>query len=258
MTTKKHTAATETRQPVVVVDGVDIVYKVYASGKRANRWNGGSAKQKLREVHAVKNVSFTVYQGETIGIIGTNGSGKSSLLRSVAGLTQPTNGAVYASARPVLLGVGAVLMPSLSGEKNIMLGGLAMGYSKKETAELAPAITEFAGLEDFIDLPMRTYSSGMSARLRFAIAASRNHDILIIDEALSVGDQQFRKRSEARMREMRDTAGTVFLVSHSIKSILDTCSRVIWLEKGVLKMDGDPLEVCQAYNRYTGVTSTED
>ena len=258
MTTKKQTAATETRQPVVVVDGVDIVYKVYASGKRANRWNGGSAKQKLREVHAVKNVSFTVYQGETIGIIGTNGSGKSSLLRSVAGLTQPTNGAVYASARPVLLGVGAVLMPSLSGEKNIMLGGLAMGYSKKETAELAPAITEFAGLEDFIDLPMRTYSSGMSARLRFAIAASRNHDILIIDEALSVGDQQFRKRSEARMREMRDTAGTVFLVSHSIKSILDTCSRVIWLEKGVLKMDGDPIEVCQAYNRYTGVTSTED
>ena len=258
MTTKKQTAATETRQPVVVVDGVDIIYKVYASGKRANKWNAGGSKQTLREVHAVKNVSFTVYKGETIGIIGTNGSGKSSLLRSIAGLTQPTNGAVYASARPVLLGVGAVLMPSLSGEKNIMLGGLAMGYSKKETAELAPAITEFAGLEDFIDLPMRTYSSGMSARLRFAIAASRNHDILIIDEALSVGDQQFRKRSEARMREMRDTAGTVFLVSHSIKSILDTCSRVIWLEKGVLKMDGDPLEVCKAYNRYTGVTSTED
>ncbi len=258
MTTNHQAVAAETRQPVVVVDGVDIIYKVYASGKRANKWNAGGSKQTLREVHAVKNVSFTVYQGETIGIIGTNGSGKSSLLRSIAGLTQPTNGAVYASARPVLLGVGAVLMPSLSGEKNIMLGGLAMGYSKKETAELAPAITEFAGLEEFIDLPMRTYSSGMSARLRFAIAASRNHDILIIDEALSVGDQQFRKRSEARMREMRDTAGTVFLVSHSIKSILDTCSRVIWLEKGVLKMDGDPLEVCKAYNRYTGVTSTED
>jgi len=258
VTTNNQLAAAETRQPVVVVDGVDIIYKVYASGKRANKWNAGASQQKLREVHAVKNVSFTVYQGETIGIIGTNGSGKSSLLRSIAGLTQPTNGAVYASAKPLLLGVGAVLMPSLSGEKNIMLGGLAMGYGKKETAELAPAITEFAGLEEFIDLPMRTYSSGMSARLRFAIAASRNHDILIIDEALSVGDQQFRKRSEARMREMRDTAGTVFLVSHSIKSILDTCSRVIWLEKGVLKMDGDPLEVCKAYNRYTGVTSTED
>ena len=118
MTTKKQAAAAETRQPVVVVDGVDIVYKVYASGKRANRWNGGSAKQKLREVHAVKNVSFTVYQGETIGIIGTNGSGKSSLLRSVAGLTQPTNGAVYASARPVLLGGGAAKKSSCNKRAN--------------------------------------------------------------------------------------------------------------------------------------------
>ncbi|MEY4618265.1 MAG: hypothetical protein RL101_451 [Actinomycetota bacterium] len=252
MTTNNQTEATETREPVVVVDGVDIVYKVYASGKRANKWNAGGSKQKLREVHAVKNVSFTVYKGETIGIIGTNGSGKSSLLRSIAGLTQPTNGAVYASARPVLLGVGAVLMPSLSGEKNIMLGGLAMGYSKKETAELAPAITEFAGLEEFIDLPMRTYSSGMSARLRFSIAASRDHDILIIDEALAVGDQEFRNRSEARMRELRDNAGTVFLVSHSMKSILDTCTRVIWIEKGELMMDGSPKKVVNAYNKHTG------
>ena len=250
------------REPVVVVDGVDVIYQVYASGKRANKYNGASAKKagrnQLRQVHAVKNVSFTVYKGETVGIIGTNGSGKSSLLRAVAGLTQPANGAVYASARPVLLGVGGVLMPALSGEKNIFLGGLAMGYSRKDSEELAPAITEFAGLEEFIDLPMRTYSSGMSARLRFAIASSRSHDIMIIDEALSVGDQQFRKRSEARMREMRENAGTVFLVSHSMTSILDTCSRVIWLEKGVLRMDGDPKEVCAAYNEYTGVKTIDD
>jgi teichoic acid transport system ATP-binding protein len=99
---------------------------------------------------------------------------------------------------------------------------------------------------------MRTYSSGMSARLRFSIAASRDHDILIIDEALAVGDQEFRNRSEARMREMRDSAGTVFLVSHSMKSILDTCTRVIWIEKGELIMDGDPLEVINAYNVHTG------
>ena len=114
------------------------------------------------------------------------------------------------------------------------------------------AITEFADIEEFIDLPMRTYSSGMSARLRFAIAAARNHDILIIDEALAVGDQKFRTKSEARMREMRDQAGTVFLVSHSMKSIIDTCTRVIWIEKGVLKMDGDPVEVTNAYNEFTG------
>jgi len=252
----------ESRVPVVVVDGVDVIYQVYASGKKANRYNGGASKKsgrnQLRQVHAVKNVSFTVYKGETIGIIGTNGSGKSSLLRAVAGLTQPSKGAVYASARPVLLGVGGVLMPALSGEKNIFLGGLAMGYSRKDSEELAPAITAFAGLEEFIDLPMRTYSSGMSARLRFAIASSRSHDIMIIDEALSVGDQQFRKRSEARMREMRENAGTVFLVSHSMTSILDTCSRVIWLEKGVLRMDGDPKEVCAAYNEYTGVKTIDD
>jgi teichoic acid transport system ATP-binding protein len=133
-----------------------------------------------------------------------------------------------------------------------------MGYSKKVAEELAPAIVEFAGLEDFIDLPMRTYSSGMSARLRFAIASSRSHDIMIIDEALSVGDQQFKKRSEERMREMRENAGTVFLVSHSMTSIMNTCSRVIWLEKGVLRMDGDPAEVCAAYNEYTGVKTIDD
>jgi teichoic acid transport system ATP-binding protein len=104
---------------------------------------------------------------------------------------------------------------------------------------------------------MRTYSSGMSARLRFAIAAARNHDILIIDEALAVGDQEFRAKSEARMREMRDQAGTVFLVSHSMKSILDTCNRVIWIEKGVLKMDGDPETVTNAYNDYIGSTTID-
>ena len=247
----------DTRDPIVVIDGVDIIYRVFSSGKLANRTNIGNKKMerklKIREVHAVKNVSFTVYRGETVGIIGTNGSGKSSLLRAIAGLTQVQNGAIYAAARPVLLGVGAVLLPNLSGEKNIILGGLAMGFSKSAMHENTASITEFAGLEDFIDLPMRTYSSGMSARLRFAIATSRNHDILIIDEALSVGDQQFRKRSEARMREMREKAGTVFLVSHSLDSILDTCSRVIWLETGVLMMDGDPKEVCAAYNDYTSV-----
>jgi teichoic acid transport system ATP-binding protein len=132
-----------------------------------------------------------------------------------------------------------------------------MGYSRKEIAASADAITKFAGLEEFIDLPMKTYSSGMSARLRFSIAASRDHDILIIDEALAVGDQEFRNRSEARMRQLRDNAGTVFLVSHSMKSILDTCTRVIWIEKGELKMDGAPKKVVAAYNKHTGSTTID-
>jgi teichoic acid transport system ATP-binding protein len=208
-------------------------------------------------VHAIKGVSFTIFEGESIGVIGSNGSGKSSLMRAIAGLTPVTKGAVYSSARPTLLGVGAVLMPNLSGEKNILLGGLAMGFSRPQMVESTKAITEFAGLEEFIDLPMRTYSSGMSARLRFAIAASRDHDILIVDEALAVGDQEFRNRSEARMREMRDNAGTLFLVSHSLKSILDTCTRVLWIEKGELMMDGEPQAVVDAYNEHTGSTTID-
>jgi teichoic acid transport system ATP-binding protein len=252
------TSKVETRKPVVIADDVHITYKVFASGRRAHRSTSGggllSKKMELREVHAVKGVSFTVYEGESIGIIGSNGSGKSSLMTALAGLTPISAGAVYASARPNLLGVGAVLLPQLSGEKNILLGGLAMGFTRKEINEKSEDIAAFAGIEEFIGFPMRTYSQGMSARLRFAIAAAKDHDILIIDEALAVGDQEFRNRSEARMREMREHAGTVFLVSHSMKSILDTCTRVIWIEKGELRMDGDPKKVVNAYNKFVGTT----
>lgn len=248
------TNKTETRKPVVVVDDVHIVYKVFPGGKRVGargtkkiKVNGNA---KMREIQAVKGVSFTIYEGETVGIIGSNGSGKSSLMRVLAGTTQATKGAVYATSRPTLLGVGAALMPNLSGEKNILLGGMALGFGRKDMEKSVDAITDFAGLKDAIDLPMRTYSQGMSARLRFAIAAHRTHDILIIDEALAVGDKAFRLRSEARMREMRDDAGTVFLVSHSMKSIKDTCNRVLWLEKGDLRMDGDPETVIAAYENY--------
>lgn len=259
--TSKKTVTPIERKPVVIIDDVHIVYKVFASGRRATRRNAGggllSKKMKLQEVHAVKGVSFTVYEGESIGIIGSNGSGKSSLMSAMAGLTPASEGAIYANARPNLLGVGGLLLPSLSGEKNILLGGLAMGFTKKEIINKVDEITEFAGLQDFVGLPMRTYSQGMSARLRFSIAASKDHDILIIDEALAVGDQEFRNRSEARMREMRENAGTVFLVSHSMKSILDTCTRVIWIEKGELRMDGDPKKVIAAYNKFVGSTTVD-
>jgi teichoic acid transport system ATP-binding protein len=201
----------------------------------------------MREVHAVKGVSFVVYEGETVGIVGSNGSGKSSLMRAIAGLFPATKGAVYTLGKPTMLGVGAALLPNLSGEKNIMLGGLALGFDKKEIAAASESIINFSGLKDFIDLPMRTYSQGMSARLRFSIAAAKKHDILIIDEALAVGDRQFRMKAEAKIRQMRQEAGTVFLVSHNMKSIQDTCNRVIWLEKGELLMDGDPTEVCDAF-----------
>jgi teichoic acid transport system ATP-binding protein len=235
-------------KPVVVVDDVHVIYKVFGTGKKARGVNGSQEKKtRMREVHAVKGVSFVVYEGETIGIVGSNGSGKSSLMRAIAGLFPATKGAVYTFAKPTMLGVGAALLPNLSGEKNIMLGGLALGFDKKEIAAASQSIINFSGLKDFIDLPMRTYSQGMSARLRFSIAAAKKHDILIIDEALAVGDRQFRMKAEAKIRQMRQEAGTVFLVSHNMKSIQDTCNRVIWLEKGELLMDGDPTEVCDAF-----------
>lgn len=238
------------RKPVVVVEDLHVRYKVYSSGKSAGSAGGRrlmTTTRGLREVHAVKGVSFTAYENESIGVIGSNGSGKSTLMRSIVGLTPPASGAVYASSRPNMLGVGAALIPDLSGDKNITLGGLALGYNRKEIEQMRRDIVEFAELEDFIDLPMRTYSSGMSARLKFAIAASKQHEILIVDEALAVGDARFRQRSEARIREIREQAGTVFLVSHSMKSILDTCNRVLWLNKGVLEMDGQAKEVVKAY-----------
>ena len=249
------------RRPVVIVDDAHITYKVLASGRRATRGlrGGGllSKKMEIREVKAIKGVSFTIYEGESVGIIGSNGSGKSSLMRALAGLTPLSGGAIYAFARPSLLGVGAVLLQDLSGEKNILLGGLAMGFEKDEITNKVDEIAAFAGLEEFVSYPMRTYSSGMSARLRFAIAASKDHDILIIDEALAVGDQEFRNRAEARMRELHQNAGTVFLVSHSMKSILDTCTRVIWIEKGELRMDGEPKKVINAYNKFVGSTTID-
>ena len=236
------------KKPVIVVDDAHITYEVFGTGKKAKTAGAKAARQtRMREVRAVKGVSFVVYEGETLGIVGSNGSGKSSLMRAIAGLFPATKGAIFTLGRATMLGVGSALLPNLSGEKNIMLGGLAMGFEKKELAEATPSIITFSGLRDFIDLPMRTYSQGMSARLRFSIAAAKKHDILIIDEALAVGDRQFRLKAEEKIRQMRQEAGAVLLVSHNMKSIQETCNRVIWLEKGELIMDGKPKEVCDAF-----------
>jgi len=241
------------RRPVVVVDDVKVTFRLFASGKRISPSTARvKHKGRLREVEALKGISLVAYEGETIGVIGTNGSGKSTLMNAIAGLIAIDSGAVYASSRPSFLGVGAAMIRELTGEKNVILGGLALGMSRTEIREKFDDIVDFAGLRDFIDLPMKTYSSGMVERLKFAIAAAREHDILIIDEALAVGDQDFRRRSEARMRELARNAGSVFLVSHSMKSIIDTCDRAIWLDGGLLKMDGKAIDVCRAYSEHVG------
>jgi teichoic acid transport system ATP-binding protein len=234
--------------PTVVVDNLHVRYRVFASGKAVKQATSVERKSRgVREVHALKGISFIAHEGESIGVIGHNGSGKSTLMRTISGLTPPSEGSVYAASRPALLGVNAALLNDLSGEKNVRLGALALGFSPAEIVKRSSDIIEFSGLGDFIDLPMRTYSSGMAARLKFSIAIARSHQILLVDEALAVGDKAFRKRSEQRIRDMRSDAGTVFLVSHSISSILDTCTRVLWIDHGNLVMDGDPREVTNAY-----------
>jgi teichoic acid transport system ATP-binding protein len=253
------------RVPTVIADDVHIVYRVNTGGggkggataalNRILRGKKAHESRGVRKVHAVRGVSFTAYRGEAIGLIGSNGSGKSTLLRAIAGLLPAESGKVYTDGQPSLLGVNAALMNDLTGERNVILGGLAMGMSREQIRERYQGIVDFSGINekgDFITLPMRTYSSGMAARLRFSIAAAKDHDVLMIDEALATGDRKFQIRSEERIRELRKEAGTVFLVSHSNKSIRDTCDRVLWLEKGELLMDGPTEEVVKAYEKETG------
>ena len=198
-------------------------------------------------VHAVKGISLVVREGESVGLIGGNGSGKSSLLRALAGLHPLDRGQVFAADVPMLLGVNAALIPELPGSKNVMLGAMALGLSRQEAADRYDDIVELAAIGDAIYLPMKTYSSGMSARLNFSIATAVRPKILLVDEALNTGDADFRQRSQERMTELREHAGTVFLVSHSASTIRDTCTRVLWIDKGVLRMDGEPRAVLRAY-----------
>ncbi|MHA7276365.1 ABC transporter ATP-binding protein [Arthrobacter sp. HLT1-21] len=198
----------------------------------------------------MKNVSLVVARGESVGIIGRNGSGKSTLMKLINGRVPPTSGAIYASSRPTLLGVSAALVPDISGEENITLGCLAMGMSRSDIAGAYQNIVELSGLEESIHLPMRTYSSGMGSRLQFAIATAVDPEILLIDEALNTGDDQFKGRTKQRMDELLDKAGCVFLVSHSVGTITEMCSRVVWLDEGEVVMDGDPSEVIKWYRMF--------
>lgn len=237
------------RDAVLVADDVHVTYRVYKEHRASLRElvARGGRQRAATEIHAVKGVSFTAYAGEAIGLIGSNGSGKSTLLQALAGLLPVTSGEVWARSEPTLLGVGAALQNQVSGRRNIYLGGLALGMSRDEVHAKFDEIVAFSGLQESIDLPLKTYSSGMRARLHFALATAMQPDVLLIDEALSVGDKKFKKRSEERVAELTSAAGAVFLVSHSMKAIRDMCTRVIWLERGVVRADGAPAEVIAAY-----------
>lgn len=207
-------------------------------------------RKQLVSVPAVRGVDLTVRQGEFVGIIGRNGSGKSTLLRMLAGVEPPTSGVVLTSARPQLLGVSAALMGDLTGAENIRLGFLALGMTPEEADENFEAAVDLSALGSAADLPMRTYSTGMGARLKFAISVMAEPKILMIDEALSTGDAAFAERSKAKMDEMLGNAGSVFMVNHGAKTIENMCSRAIWMEKGRIVMDGDTFDVTSKYRSF--------
>jgi teichoic acid transport system ATP-binding protein len=245
---------------MVVIDDLHVVYRVYGGG--GDRGTAATAlmrmlrrqrRPSIREVHAIQGISFVAYRGDAVGVIGRNGSGKSTLLRAIAGLLPAEKGTVYAGGHGALLGVNAALLDDLTGEKNVVLGCLAMGMSRQEVKDSYPRIVEFSGVGDFVSLPMKTYSSGMGSRLRFAIASAKSHDILLVDEALATGDAEFRKKSHQRIDELRGQAGTVFLVAHNLAEIEENCNKVIWLETGRIMMAGEDVSgIVDAYLKASG------
>ena len=238
----------------VAVRDVSITYRT-ALDRRANTFRqrllsmSGDNAPRIREVKALRNVSFEVTQGTVMGIVGPNGAGKSTLMRALAGILPPTSGTIEVNGRvSTLLALGVGFNPNLTGRENVMLGGLAAGLSRAEVSRRYDEIEGFADLEDgFIDMPMRTYSSGMYGRLAFAVAVHMEPDILLVDEALSAGDARFKHRAFTKMQELMAQARTIFLVSHALGSVVDLCNDAIWLQKGQLVARGEPQEIVDAY-----------
>lgn len=200
------------------------------------------------DLDAVKNVSLEVPQGQMLGLVGRNGSGKSTLLKIIAGVYRPTAGRVHVrgSIAP-LIELGAGFHNELTGRENILLNGLLMGYSKDQMREREQSIIDFAEIGDFIDAPIKQYSSGMHMRLAFAVATEVDPDILILDEILAVGDAAFQQKCFARIRSFRMASKTVLFVSHSMPHVVEHCDRAILLEKGSIVADGKPFEVAEIY-----------
>ncbi|HYY76618.1 MAG TPA: ABC transporter ATP-binding protein [Gaiellaceae bacterium] len=219
----------------------------------------GRRQRTVREIKAVRDVSFEVPHGTVLGIVGVNGAGKSTLMRTVAGILPPTRGRVEVHGRvSTLLALGVGFKGELSGEENVVLGGLAAGLTREQVAAKYEQIAEFAELGDFMDMPMRTYSSGMYGRLAFSVAVNMNPDILLIDEALSAGDARFKQKSFAKMRELCAQARTIFIVSHGLRGVRKLCNEVIWMHEGRVQMRDEPDVVIDAYKRFLDLGETDD
>ena len=205
-----------------------------------------------KTVEAVRGVTFSVEEGEILGIIGKNGSGKSTLLKALANIFSPDEGSIDIHDRSIsLLAIGVGFKSELTGRENIMLSGLLLGFSEKEVLEREPEIIEFAGLGEFIDMPVRTYSSGMYSKLAFSVTAVLETDIMLIDEVLSVGDERFKKKSYDKMKSLiSDGKRTVVIVSHALDTLSELCDRVMWMNDGKIEMIGDTKEVIAKYREF--------
>jgi len=241
----------------VRVDNVSVIYRT--TFERTPTFKSaitrfGRGERAVREITALRNISLEVPNGTALGIVGTNGAGKSTLVRTLSGILPPTSGRIEVHGRiSSLLALGVGFNPNLSGHENVMLGGLAAGLSRRQINERSREIQDFAELGDFMELPIRTYSSGMRGRLAFAVSIHMDPDILMIDEALSAGDAKFKKKAAAKMHDVMGSARAMFLVSHSMPSIKEMCNHAIWLHKGQLKMEGSPEEVIAAYTMFLAI-----
>lgn len=247
--------------PVIVLDKVSVRYR--AADERIGTLKEYAIRLmkrqvKLKEFSALKNVNLRVEEGETLGVIGRNGAGKSTLLKVISRVLIPTDGRVRIRGRvSPLLELGAGFHPELTGLENIFLNGTLLGHSREEIEAHVEEIIEFAELGEFINSPTRTYSSGMVARLGFSVSTTWKPDILIIDEILSVGDENFRNKSAMRMTKFRENGTASLLVSHNLKNIETLCTRAVWLEHGELKAEGAVPDVIKAYRQFQNTTSKE-
>lgn len=239
---------------MIEVDNVCINYKMMKDRvKSIKEYTVQLLKGKIRyeEFCALKDVSFEVRRGEVMGIIGRNGAGKSTLLKVISGILKPSKGSVTLHGNVVpMLELGSGFDFDLSGRENIFLNGAILGYSEEFLKNKFEEILEFSELKDFIDVPIRNYSSGMVMRLAFSVASLVNPEILIVDEILAVGDSAFQEKSKAKMMELMSGGTTVLFTSHSIYQIKEMCNRVMWLDHGSIVDIGDPCEICDKYEEF--------
>lgn len=236
---------------MIFIDNVTMDYRIQQENIKSMKEyivNAIRGRITYREFRALDDINLHIKRGEVCGIVGRNGAGKSTLLKVIAGVLTPTKGHVQINGNIApMLELGAGFDQDLTARENIFLNGAILGYSKEFLEQKFADIVAFSELEEFIEQPVRTFSSGMMMRLAFSIATLVEPEVLIVDEILSVGDGHFQKKSEARMRELMSGGTTVLMVSHAIKQIRDLCNRVIWLDHGKVVMDGATKDVCDAY-----------